>query len=345
MLSHFRSCSVVLALLALVNAWPAMAAPEPTQGCQPSTPRLPAGAYTEAHWPITQTRLDGTIVTRTFTVHVPANHADASLPAPPLVIDLHGTNLDLSPRPGQEHNAGNLMSVKGNSAGFIVAQPDATPFSTWNGREALLLKGVSDIAFVKELIETLDRKLCFDRSRIFVSGGSNGGHMAAILACESARRELLGNYTIAAIASVIMAPGFPWSNPAAPICPDLRRSPVPTRVILSSRDATLALAFSGNIAKLNEATRAAVGTFARENGCSAESISQPTGATGCGVLAETVTFGCTGVGGGRADTVLDIFDSTAPGCKGHVWPGGPNAPGSDYRTTDVVLKFFLDHPR
>ena len=340
---HLRTTVVALATIAAltVAAPDARAAPEPTPGCAADRPRLPEGKYTEALWPITQTGVLGRVVKRTFNVHVPAHHPDTTREPLPLVIDLHGTNSDNSPRPGQDHDAGNLMSRKGMAAGFIVAQPDSWPFTTWAGREGEIWReGISDLKFIDELLRIMTEKLCFDRNRIFVSGGSNGGAMAAVLACEAARNQF-GN-RIAAIAPVVMAPGFPWSNPTQPICPELRQAPVPTRVIVSNKDQTLALVFLGNVEKLNQTLRTTVGTWARDNGCAAESTGAVTGQSGCSVLAETVTHACSGVGSARADTVLDVFDSNVEGCKGHVWPGG--TPGS-YPATDVILKFFLDHPR
>jgi polyhydroxybutyrate depolymerase len=197
------------------------------------------------------------------------------------------------------------------------------------------------VAFITELLSTMDRKLCFDRNRIFVSGGSNGGGMASVLACESARSQL-GPHKIAAIAPVAMAPGFPWNNPHSPICPELLRASVPTRVIVANKDELLALVFLGNVETLNATLRTAIGTWARDNGCTAGSQDLTTGNTGCGVLAKTVNYACSNVASRRADTVLDIFDSTAPGCKGHIWPG---LQSGSYQATDAILKFFLDHPR
>jgi poly(3-hydroxybutyrate) depolymerase len=334
---HLRTIAVALAAMAalIVAAPSARAAPQPTPGCSADRPRLPEAKYTEANWPITQTEIGGRVVKRTFNVFVPGQHTDTAREPLPLVIDLHGSNFDNLPRPGQVHDAGSLMSRKGTAAGFIVAQPDSSPFPTWAKRQ-----DVSDVKFLEELLDVIADKLCFDRNRVFVSGGSNGGTMAAELTCEAANNRF--GHKIAAIAPVVMAPGIPWFTPAQPICPELRQSPVPTRVIVSNKDHTLAIAFFGDVGKLNQALRTAVGTWARDNGCAATSARAPTGQSGCEVLSETVTYACAGVGGGRADTVLDVFDSTPEGCKGHVWPGKT---AGTYQATEVILRFFLDHPR
>lgn len=268
---------------------------------------------------------------RTFNVYVPSQHA--SRDPLPLVIDFHSS---LSGA-WVHDRAASRMRAKGEHAGFIVVQPDSFPAWTVT-LEAAEQRKLSDIDFVRGLLQKLDKLVCFDRNRIFATGWSTGGAMATTTACASAS-GLLGDFKIAAIAPV---GGFGGDG-----CPALKSNPVPMRFIISNNDRTgyLTGAYREDEtrASASVALRRVAKTWAEHNGCTGEPTVAMTGQTGWGVLVDTITYVCANVDNKRGTTVLDLFDTGPPERNGHIWPGG--AQGGAYPATDVVWDFLKTHPR
>jgi polyhydroxybutyrate depolymerase len=120
---------------------------------------------------------------RSFTVHIPPQ-----LPRPaPLVLSFHGyRNFPLFQK------ALSQLNVTADRAGFVVVYPkgSGTPLS-FNGLGccgSAFDESVDDVAFTDAMLDMLERELCIDRSRVYVTGFSNGGFMAQRLACERADR-------------------------------------------------------------------------------------------------------------------------------------------------------------
>src|SRR5262249_45855848 len=108
-------------------------------------------------------------------VHVPSGWNGKT--ALPVVLSFHGLGA----------NADNQRSTDGFVARsdrdkFIVAYPQAAgsgPFgAAWD------LRGTSDIAFVKALLDNLERRECVDRTRVYATGLSYGGAMTDFVACS-----------------------------------------------------------------------------------------------------------------------------------------------------------------
>jgi poly(3-hydroxybutyrate) depolymerase len=349
---YMRRCASVLAawvagLFAITApfALPALASPPEGSAACVGKDRLPSGDYTQRSepssvWKLVQKNNEGKDVARTFNVYVPPKHEDAGQGPLPLVIDFHSTLAG-----AWLHDLlASRMRDKGRRAGFIVLQPDSLPFWTGTVADVEGRKGVSDVDFIRRLLAQLDTpssKLCFDRNRIFATGWSSGSWMSTVIACAAANDQL-GPFKIAAIAPVGGGPGE--APLQAPICPELKSDPVPMRVIVSDNDKIGIFAFNGEDQPgANAKLRHVVEAWARANGCRGPSTKKETGQTGWGVLKETVTYPCAELPNGRADTVLDIFDTGAPERNGHFWPGG--AQKGAYPTTDVIWDFFLSHPR
>jgi polyhydroxybutyrate depolymerase len=114
---------------------------------------------------------------RQFLVAVPPDYSD-DVPAP-VIFDLHGRG---GTAPGQALTSG--MTDVAWGRGFIVVHPhalgDIPTWSVWPDHELL----DNDVAFFRMMIDTLDDWFAIDRARVFVTGFSNGGGMAARLACE-----------------------------------------------------------------------------------------------------------------------------------------------------------------
>ncbi len=347
---HAHLVAVLLASAALASGTcPALASPPAgSKGCE-GTERLAVGDYNQRSepkevWEFVQSLepiAGGNKVNRTFNVYVPPQHADG---APlPLVLDFHGTSAG-----AWLHGLSTRMREKGKAEGFIVVQPDSLPAWTVTADQVKSRK-LNDIDFIDRLVAQLDTeqsKMCFDRNRIFATGGSAGGAMSATLACASASGQLK-SFKVAAIAPVVASPGWPDMRPPIwPVCPEAGREPVPMRVIFSTNDKLIALGLFGeDLPRMNKTVREAVAAWVRGNGCTGTPTSEETGQTGYGVLAETIRYGCANVAGGRGETVLDLFGTGSLLLDGHLWPGGPGALPGEYPTTDVIWKFFDEHPR
>ena len=115
---------------------------------------------------------------RTARVHVPA----AALHGPaPLLLAFHGTG---SSGRSMERYSG-LASQLDRGPAAIGVFPDAHG-PRWNVEER---RGApDDVDFAADLIDAIGERWCVDLDRVTVAGVSNGGSMAALLACAMPRR-------------------------------------------------------------------------------------------------------------------------------------------------------------
>jgi polyhydroxybutyrate depolymerase len=151
--------------------------------------------------------------TRSYYLHRPSGASAESLP---LVIVFHGGGGDASTMAAQTG-----FNEVADRNGFAVAYPES--IQHWNdGRDATAQYG-DDTSFTSALIDQLIETEGIDRTRVYVTGASNGGMMTIRLACERADE-------IAAFAAV--AASFP--DTAMSRCRPAR--PVPMLIILGSED-------------------------------------------------------------------------------------------------------------
>jgi polyhydroxybutyrate depolymerase len=124
--------------------------------------------------------------TRTYHLHVPAGRHAGALP---LVIALHGgggSGLHMQRNYGFDELA--------DREGFIVAYPDGTGRLrriglTWNAGTCCGYASdqqIDDVGFLRTMVAAIVREFPVDRSRVYVTGHSNGGMMAHRLAREAA---------------------------------------------------------------------------------------------------------------------------------------------------------------
>ncbi len=120
--------------------------------------------------------------TRTALLHVPPAPAGAPLA---LLIAFHGYRGS-----GVQMEQESGFSKLADREGFAVVYPDA------NGPAWALAAGrTSDVSFTAELIALVNSRLCMDSRRVYVTGVSAGGGMAARVGCDLSDR-------VAAIAPV-----------------------------------------------------------------------------------------------------------------------------------------------
>ncbi|MGB9751272.1 alpha/beta hydrolase family esterase [Roseiflexus castenholzii] len=172
-----------------------------------SPARLSPGDYTMS--------MDVGDVVRTWILHVPpaALRGDPL----PLLVVLHGGG-------GTGRKMQQLLGFDAyaDARGFYVAYPDAFQPSGirggahWNdgrGTAGMVQRGSDDVAFIKDMILDIGRRVPLDASRVYVTGASNGGMMTCRLGCETGG-------VFAGIAPVIAnmpAPVFATCAPHAPL--------------------------------------------------------------------------------------------------------------------------------
>jgi polyhydroxybutyrate depolymerase len=123
----------------------------------------------------------------------------------PVVLVLHGAGMSGS---GMESYTG--MSNVSDRKGFMAVYPSAvTPHPFWNYYGAT--DKPDDVHFIRLLIDHIESTRCVDSKRVYATGVSNGGGMAARIGCKLSTR-------LAAIAPV--AGGYlhlPPCNPDRPL--------------------------------------------------------------------------------------------------------------------------------
>lgn len=132
---------------------------------------------------------------RGYWLYWPDRHQGAK--SMPLVLALHGGGRD-----GESMARLCGLNEKADEAGFLVVYPNGTGqnpiFLTWNAGRCCgyaEYKNIDDIEFIEKVLNDVEKNYPVDRSRIYVTGISNGAMMAYRLAARLPHR-------IAAVAAV-----------------------------------------------------------------------------------------------------------------------------------------------
>jgi polyhydroxybutyrate depolymerase len=137
----------------------------------------------------------------------------------PLVVALHGAGKS---GPFMQRYSG--LSALADRSGFAVVYPSAFgPHPRWTLNDDNPA-APNDALFIRDLLVTLESSVCVDRTRIYAAGVSNGGGLAARLACVLSDR-------FAAIASV--AGSYAGVTPCEP------RRPVSVLEVHGTADASV----------------------------------------------------------------------------------------------------------
>lgn len=179
------------AVLTAVAGVPAVAAPSDAKASLIQTERLHLYAGAKPAASARGTTTDHTVVSaeglpRTYRLFVPEDLTSAA----PLLLALHG-----GLGSGQQFEASSGLNGLATSNDFIVAYPDGvarfldgTGARTWNAGKCCgpaVTRNVDDVAFLRAVVEDVANIQRVDRSRVYATGHSNGGMMAARLACEA----------------------------------------------------------------------------------------------------------------------------------------------------------------
>ncbi|MBY0496202.1 MAG: hypothetical protein K2Y23_18505 [Cyanobacteria bacterium] len=265
-------------------------------------------------------RSGGTIVssgeTREYTLHVPPGY-DGKTPVP-LVVTIHGAALWPAAQQGLS-----LWDRVADREGFIVAYPSG---HIGQGPRAF---DASDVTFIGDLIDSIQRTHNIDRARIYANGLSNGGGLSSLLSCVMPDR-------IAAVGLVAAAHLFPQS-----LCTDMR--PVPMIAIHGTADdATPYLGGkSGHpwiLAQPFPGIPAVTAAWAKRNHCAPTPVESR--------IAVDVTRTAYSECASHAPAVLYTIED-----GGHTWPGGACLPGwfigktsTSIDASSVMWDLFKEHP-
>lgn len=249
---------------------------------------------------------------RPYRVYMPPT-LDRSRPAP-LVLVLHGgasTVEDMVRTTGFDKEA-----LAGE---FIAAYPEATQ-RAWNAGRccgSAPRRNPDDVGFLTQVLDELEADYPVDRSRVFVTGVSNGAMMAYRFACERADRVT----AVGVVAGSVMVDGCQPSRPVSVL--EIHGTEDTLIPYLGGKPA----APEAEAAPPYTATPAMMQRWAEVNGCPA-----PPAAKVDGPVTTEEWTGCTN---GSAVSLVTVEGG------GHVWfaPGlGPANGAVD--ATGTIWRFF-----
>ncbi|MEX0917338.1 MAG: alpha/beta hydrolase-fold protein [Candidatus Paceibacterota bacterium] len=270
--------------------------------------------------------------TRTFTLYVPKEF-DAE-DEYPLILLFHGGNGN-----GEKILDQTDFRFAADEHDFIVVAPDGVDNNWADGRATTEpdIKGVDDVAFIRELVVHISSKLPIHDNRVYATGASNGGIFTFRLACEASD-------LIRAAAPVIAS--LP-SN----IAPNCDPEPIPIQVIQGTSDPFIPIeggdssherikVGDGGLVESVENTRR---LFAQNNKCNVvpETALLPTQVNDGTQVLKLKYEGCAN----NADVIYYIVRG-----MGHSWPpksptaerlSGPTSRNID--ATEVISDFFKTH--
>lgn len=169
---------VVATILGVVACAPPQLPLETTQP-PPGATGASTGCGAGAKGPVTDhpetVDVDGT--SRRFTLTIPPQHQPGSDTPIPLVLDFHG----LLEGWAGTHPFATQFSALAQAKGFAVAFPIGDADGVY--WDVSLQESNPDLRFVDELIAQIERTVCIDRSRVYVTGLSFGAAMTSMLMC------------------------------------------------------------------------------------------------------------------------------------------------------------------
>jgi polyhydroxybutyrate depolymerase len=262
---------------------------------------------------------------RFYLAHVPVGLEGTGAP---LVLALHG-----SPSRPQAMQALAGLDALADTRGFVVAYPRyVLGFGQWavGCGEGCDIEHDRDKNFVRALIDELHDQLGIDRSRVYLTGFSNGGLATYHLACELSDR-------IAAAAPV----GALMIEPQWQSCS--LSPPVPFLIIHGTQDEQFPWDGAEGVSTTRMSADATVERLVALDGCGATpavTIEPDAADDGTRVRREHYT-GCSGA----AEVIFYVVEG-----GGHTWPGSPlefspelGAHSRDIVAQEIIVDFFLRH--
>ena len=265
---------------------------------------------------------------RSYRINIPRDY-DVSTPLP-LVLGFHGNGSD-----GAEFQ--NYTGLPTLPALTVFPDGDLNDGKrSWQG--APYASGADDVAFVSDLLDSIESEHCVDLNRVYATGKSNGGGMVSVLACNLRDR-------FSAFAPVAGA-YYPQSTEGCDYS-----TPTPMLAIHGTGDATMHYEGGHRQGEDYPGVREWIQPWAEASGCT-KTTDRQVGRKGEDVVRTQWTLCSEGDEGGRSpgkpgrSAAVELY-SVADG--GHVWPGevvysGGGYVTEDFSATDTIWYFFLNHP-
>ena len=269
-------------------------------------------------------------LTRTYLIHVPPNISSRSIP---LVLVFHGGGS--TPEGMSRYTRFDDLADKN---GFIVVYPEGTKRQWNDGR--LAAPKVDDVAFVRAILDEIEKNYTVDTHRIYATGISNGAIFSQRLACEMSGTLA----AIAPVAGTMPTVYSPSCKPAAPISVLMVHGTDDPLVPYNGGMIRVgSLGIGGNVWSAADT----INYWKEHDHCSSQPKrnsapdADPTDGT---TISEDEYAGC------RDGTSVLLY--TVNG-GGHTWPGGfqylPESfigkTSKDMDATEVIWRFFASHPR
>ncbi len=269
-------------------------------------------------------------LTRTYRIHIPPSYRSGKLAS--LALAFHGGG-------GRGQGAEKLSGLTevSDRHGFIVVYPDGVG-RTWNDGRGLRTfqaqrEKVDDVGFTAALIDSLAQRLSIDRSRVYATGISNGGHMVNRLGVELSEK-------IAAIAPVAATMAISIAESSRP------KKPVAVIDFHGTKDEHNYWEGGGRAGGKTLSVPALIQWWVERNDCprSPKTESLPDKEDdGTRVKRETYGPGKDGV-----EVVLYTIEG-----GGHTWPGGwqyypeerIGKTSRDINASELMWEFFARHRR
>lgn len=187
--------------------------------------------------------------TRSFTLHVPVTYEPAE--ASPVMFTFHGLGGN-----GRDQAVNTGLTDVADTEGFVLVSPDGRGQPRGWNLTVPADDPNSELAFVSELVDQVDRLVCVDPDRRYATGHSNGSVMAFAIVC-------LTDVDVAAIAGM-------GALVSTEYCENDRQ--IPWLYIHALDDPIVP--FAGGSSPVGDLGPVALnlGTWAEQNGCEPEGV-------------------------------------------------------------------------
>lgn len=235
--------------------------------------------------------------TRAWLLHLPADHRPGQ--RLPLVLAFHGHGGSAATMARQTR-----LDAVADRMGFMVVYPEGIDHSWAAGVDSPADRaGVDDVAFVRALLARIEQRYPVYRSRVVLTGFSNGAHLVQWLGC----RMPASLYAIVPVSGALARSVQPDCHPSRPLT-----------VVAFHGTADPIDPYAGGRIHLHGggdvlSVTATMAFWARQDGCSAApaTVTLVPGKPG---LERSVWRDCRG---GARVMLYRVVDG------GHTWPGGP----------------------
>lgn len=231
------------------------------------------------------------------------------------------------------------MSNKGDEEGFIVAYPNGAQklrfLRGWNAgfsHGLAMLTQMDDIGFIRALIKKLQSTLKIDSNRIYVTGHSNGGAMSYRIGAELSD-------IVAAVginAGSIGGKFFLWGKNRPVWVIPKPTNPVSIIAFQGMKDPYIPYGGGkgcGLLADYFLSVDDSISFWVKYNNCNPEAMR--TVSKNGNIIIDRYSDGNKG---------SEVLLYTTLNGK-HEWPGEPKDPVQEISATDIIWKFFQNHPK